>query len=40
MNARPAATGAPGEPLAVAGDLDRANLFDAGTGQMLAEVGR
>jgi multiple sugar transport system ATP-binding protein len=33
VKARPAAGGTPGEPLAVAVDLDRAHLFDADTGE-------
>jgi multiple sugar transport system ATP-binding protein len=37
VKARPSAAGAPGEPLAVAVDLERAHLFDADTGEA---VGR
>jgi multiple sugar transport system ATP-binding protein len=33
VKARPSASGQPGEQLAVAVDLDRAHLFDAGTGE-------
>jgi multiple sugar transport system ATP-binding protein len=33
VKARPSASGEPGEPLAVAVDLDRAHLFDADTGE-------
>ena len=33
VKARPSASGQPGEPLAVAVDLDRAHLFDADTGE-------
>ena len=40
VKARPTISGAPGEPMSVAVDLDRVHLFDAGTGQTLAEVGR
>jgi multiple sugar transport system ATP-binding protein len=40
VKARPSVTGTPGEQLAVAVDLDRAHLFDAGTGLALSEAGR
>ncbi|HSU01546.1 MAG TPA: ABC transporter ATP-binding protein [Nocardioides sp.] len=40
VKARPAVTGAPGERLSVAVDLDRAHLFDAATGLTLSAVGR
>ena len=40
VKARPSVTGTPGERLAVAVDLDRAHLFDAGTGLALSEAGR
>ena len=40
VKARPSVAGTPGERLAVAVDLDRAHLFDAGTGLALSEAGR
>ncbi len=40
VKARPTVTGTPGERLSVAVDLDRAHLFDAGSGLTLSEVGR
>ena len=40
VKARPSVTGAPGERLSVAVDLDRAHLFDADTGVALVGVGR
>ncbi|WP_336923796.1 ABC transporter ATP-binding protein [Aquipuribacter sp. SD81] len=36
VKARPTVTGTPGESVSVAVDLDRAHLFDAGTGEALA----
>lgn len=40
VKARPTVTGTPGERLRVTVDLDRAHLFDAGTGLALSEAGR
>jgi multiple sugar transport system ATP-binding protein len=40
VKARPTVTGTPGERLSVTVDLDRAHLFDAGTGLALSEAGR
>ncbi|MFC4534888.1 ABC transporter ATP-binding protein [Sphaerisporangium dianthi] len=40
VKARPTVTGTPGERLHVTVDLDRAHLFDAGTGLALSEAGR
>lgn len=40
VKARPSVTGTPGERLTVTVDLDRAHLFDAGTGLALPSVGR
>ncbi|WP_062436901.1 ABC transporter ATP-binding protein [Herbidospora daliensis] len=40
VKARPTVTGTPGERLQVTVDLDRAHLFDAGTGLALSEAGR
>ncbi|GAA0514547.1 ABC transporter permease [Paractinoplanes deccanensis] len=39
VKARPTVTGSPGERLRVTVDLDRAHLFDAGTGLSLAKAG-
>ncbi|WP_030455852.1 ABC transporter ATP-binding protein [Herbidospora cretacea] len=40
VKARPTVTGTPGERLQVTVDLDRAHLFDAGTGLALSAAGR
>jgi ABC-type sugar transport system ATPase subunit len=40
VKARPTVTGTPGEPVLVTVDLDRAHLFDAGTGLALSSAGR
>ncbi|MFF3855619.1 ABC transporter ATP-binding protein [Micromonospora sp. NPDC002575] len=40
VKARPTVTGTPGERLLVTVDLDRAHLFDAGTGLSLSAAGR
>jgi ABC-type sugar transport system ATPase subunit len=40
VKARTTVTGTPGERLLVTVDLDRAHLFDAGTGLALSETGR
>ncbi|MEV0942005.1 ABC transporter ATP-binding protein [Micromonospora wenchangensis] len=40
VKARPTVTGTPGERLRVTVDLDRAHLFDAGTGLSLSAAGR
>ncbi|MFD0475424.1 TOBE domain-containing protein [Nonomuraea thailandensis] len=40
VKARATVTGTPGERLLVTVDLDRAHLFDAGTGLALSEAGR
>ena len=40
VKARPTVTATPGERLLVTVDLDRAHLFDAGTGLSLSEAGR
>ncbi|MBW4700472.1 ABC transporter ATP-binding protein [Micromonospora sp. RL09-050-HVF-A] len=40
VKSRPTITGTPGEQVLVAVDLDRAHLFDAGTGLSLSEAGR
>ncbi|MDY7085300.1 MAG: ABC transporter ATP-binding protein [Actinomycetota bacterium] len=40
VKARPTVTGTPGERLNVTVDLDRAHLFDAGTGLSLSPAGR
>ena len=40
VKARPTVAGRPGERLSVTVDLDRAHLFDAGTGMALSETGR
>ncbi|GAB3142967.1 ABC transporter ATP-binding protein [Microbispora hainanensis] len=40
VKARPTVTGVPGERLQVTVDLDRAHVFDAGTGLSLSDAGR
>ena len=40
VKARPSVTGSPGDRLSVAVDLDRAHLFDAGSGLALSAAGR
>ena len=40
VKARPTVTGTPGERVSVTVDLDRAHIFDAGTGLALSTTGR
>jgi multiple sugar transport system ATP-binding protein len=40
VKARPTVTGSPGDRLSVSVDLDRAHLFDAGSGLALSDAGR
>jgi multiple sugar transport system ATP-binding protein len=40
VKARPTVSGTPGERVSVTVDLDRAHIFDAGTGLALSTSGR